>query len=138
MTKQYEVVGISSTIAGASQQVATAGAATMAWRKEGTSNRLAHSVAAFAPAPSGPGGDTDGDGLNDGAEVNTFSTNPLAPDTDGDGVSDGLEVTFGSDPLDSASAPGLRATGPTGAVLLLVVLAALGASALPRRAYLMH
>ena len=26
--------------------------------------------------------DTDGDGLNDGAEVNTTHTNPLAPDTD--------------------------------------------------------
>ncbi len=36
--------------------------------------------------------DTDGDGLNDGAEVNKHSTNPLVADTDGDGLSDGEEV----------------------------------------------
>ena len=33
--------------------------------------------------------DTDGDGLNDGDEVNDYKTNPLKADTDGDGLNDG-------------------------------------------------
>ncbi|MFQ5853257.1 MAG: hypothetical protein ACE5JU_22080, partial [Candidatus Binatia bacterium] len=37
--------------------------------------------------------DTDGDGLTDGAEVNTQGTNPLSPDSDGDGLLDGAEIT---------------------------------------------
>jgi len=37
--------------------------------------------------------DTDGDGLSDGEEVNTYRTNPLNPDSDGDGLNDGMEVT---------------------------------------------
>jgi hypothetical protein len=72
--------------------------------------------------------DTDGDGLSDGAEVNTTHTNPLAPDSDGDGLSDGdelnkyrtnplladsdgdgfpdaLEVKLGSDPNNASSIP---------------------------------
>lgn len=40
--------------------------------------------------PNNP--DTDGDGLNDGVEVNTHSTDPLKADTDGDGLTDGAEV----------------------------------------------
>ena len=36
--------------------------------------------------------DTDGDGLNDGEEVNTYHTDPLKQDTDGDGLTDGDEV----------------------------------------------
>ena len=43
--------------------------------------------------------DTDGDGLNDGAEVNTYLTNPKVADTDGDGLSDGAEInTHGTSP----------------------------------------
>ncbi len=43
--------------------------------------------------------DTDGDGLSDGAEVNTHSTDPLDADTDGDGISDGDEVNvWGTNP----------------------------------------
>ena len=43
--------------------------------------------------------DTDGDGLNDGAEVNTYLTNPKVADTDGDGLSDGAEInTYGTSP----------------------------------------
>jgi YD repeat-containing protein len=43
--------------------------------------------------------DSDGDGLGDGAEVNTYGTNPLATDTDGDGLTDGAEVnTHGTNP----------------------------------------
>jgi outer membrane protein OmpA-like peptidoglycan-associated protein len=37
--------------------------------------------------------DTDGDGLNDGAEVNQHKTNPLKADSDGDGLNDGQEIT---------------------------------------------
>jgi outer membrane protein OmpA-like peptidoglycan-associated protein len=36
--------------------------------------------------------DTDGDGLCDGDEVDTFRTDPLNPDTDGDGLTDGKEA----------------------------------------------
>ena len=43
--------------------------------------------------------DTDGDGLEDGAEVNTHGTDALNADTDGDGLEDGDEVTLGADPL---------------------------------------
>ena len=41
--------------------------------------------------------DTDGDGVNDGDEVNSYGTNPLVADTDGDGMSDGYEVGHGID-----------------------------------------
>jgi len=44
--------------------------------------------------------DTDGDGLNDGAEVNQYKTNPLKADTDGDSLNDGAEVNqYNTDPL---------------------------------------
>jgi hypothetical protein len=36
--------------------------------------------------------DTDGDGLSDEAETNTFATNPNDADSDNDGISDGNEV----------------------------------------------
>ena len=36
--------------------------------------------------------DTDGDGLQDGPEVNTHSTDPLVADSDSDGLTDGEEV----------------------------------------------
>ncbi|AGB17330.1 hypothetical protein Halru_2755 [Halovivax ruber XH-70] len=44
--------------------------------------------------------DTDGDGLDDGEEVDEYGTDPLVADTDGDGLADGVEVTtHGTDPL---------------------------------------
>jgi len=46
--------------------------------------------------------DTDGDMLSDGAEVNTYSTNPLCFDTDGDTMIDGWEVQVGLNPLSSS------------------------------------
>jgi uncharacterized delta-60 repeat protein len=49
--------------------------------------------------------DTDGDGLADGAEVNTYHSNPLVRDTDGDGFDDGFEVATGFSPTDPASTP---------------------------------
>jgi outer membrane protein OmpA-like peptidoglycan-associated protein len=46
--------------------------------------------------------DTDGDGLNDGEEVNVYRTDPLNPDTDGDGLKDGDEVhKYKTDPLNT-------------------------------------
>ena len=36
--------------------------------------------------------DTDGDGLSDSEEYNTYKTNPLKADTDGDGLKDGEEI----------------------------------------------
>jgi hypothetical protein len=49
--------------------------------------------------------DTDGDGLSDGAEINIHETDPLNPDTDGDGFGDFQEVIHGSDPKNAASVP---------------------------------
>lgn len=48
--------------------------------------------------------DTDSDGLSDFDEINTYSTNPLAADTDGDSLPDQWEVTFGLNPLTDDSA----------------------------------
>jgi len=42
--------------------------------------------------------DSDGDGLPDGAELNTYHSNPLLVDTDGDGLTDGTEVASGTNP----------------------------------------
>jgi Bacterial TSP3 repeat/Domain of unknown function (DUF5122) beta-propeller len=56
----------------------------------------------FARATDPRVADTDGDGLNDGAEVNMHHTSPGNPDTDGDGVDDGGEVRGGTSPLDPA------------------------------------
>ncbi len=47
--------------------------------------------------------DTDGDGIDDGREVNDLGTDPNAIDSDEDGLSDPDELAFGSDP---ASADG--------------------------------
>ncbi|WP_135829911.1 hypothetical protein [Halorussus halobius] len=42
--------------------------------------------------------DTDGDGLNDSEELETYETNPLTGDTDGDGLNDSEEVNLSTDP----------------------------------------
>jgi hypothetical protein len=42
--------------------------------------------------------DTDGDGLNDGREVNEIGSDPTATHSDDDGVPDGIEVANGMDP----------------------------------------
>jgi hypothetical protein len=48
--------------------------------------------------------DTDGDGLSDGDEVNVYSTDPLDQDTDADGLTDGDEVNvYTTDPTASDS-----------------------------------
>lgn len=48
--------------------------------------------------------DSDGDGLLDGAEVQTYLTNPWKPDTDADGMPDKWELDHELDPLDPADA----------------------------------
>lgn len=48
--------------------------------------------------------DTDGDGLNDGDEVNTHSSSPTLADTDNDRMKDGWEVQNGLNPLDANDA----------------------------------
>ena len=47
--------------------------------------------------------DTDGDGLKDGEEINTYGTDPLKVDTDEDGLEDGDEIYFETDPLNPDS-----------------------------------
>ncbi|HIF37311.1 MAG TPA: hypothetical protein EYQ70_02740 [Marine Group III euryarchaeote] len=43
--------------------------------------------------------DSDGDGLNDGDEVNIWNTNPIKTDTDNDGLNDGEEInTYETEP----------------------------------------
>ncbi|MBX7106992.1 MAG: hypothetical protein K1X57_23175, partial [Gemmataceae bacterium] len=49
--------------------------------------------------------DTDGDSLSDGLEVNTYKTDPTKLDSDGDGISDTQEVSLGSDPADKNDKP---------------------------------
>lgn len=41
--------------------------------------------------------DTDNDGLNDSAEINIYATSPRVGDTDSDGMDDYLEITYGLD-----------------------------------------
>lgn len=48
--------------------------------------------------------DTDGDTLIDGDEVNNFKTSPINPDTDNDGQTDGVEVAGGGNPLQPPTA----------------------------------
>ena len=49
--------------------------------------------------------DSDGDTLSDGDEVNTHGTNPALADTDEDGYADNVEIIEGTDPLDANSTP---------------------------------
>jgi len=72
--------------------------------------------------------DTDGDGLNDGDELNTHSTNPLISDSDGDGYSDGVEIALGTNPLNPSDYPG-KSTPDYSIVIiiiLIIVVSALG------------
>lgn len=45
--------------------------------------------------------DTDGDGLQDGEEVNTYGTDPTSADTDGDGLRDAIEIRRGTNPTEA-------------------------------------
>ena len=57
--------------------------------------------------------DTDGDGLNDGEEVDTYYTNPVEDDTDDDGMPDGWEVQYGLNPLEDEASEDLDDDGLT-------------------------
>ncbi|WP_440991994.1 DUF7343 domain-containing protein [Haloarchaeobius baliensis] len=53
--------------------------------------------------------DTDGDGLQDGAEVDSHDTDPLLEDTDADGLPDAAEVDRNTDPREpDTDSDGLR------------------------------
>ncbi|PLX26445.1 hypothetical protein C0581_04540 [Candidatus Parcubacteria bacterium] len=43
--------------------------------------------------------DSDGDGITDRVEIDTYGTDPTKPDSDGDGYWDGLEIISGYNPL---------------------------------------
>lgn len=49
--------------------------------------------------------DSDGDGLNDRAEIQVYLSNPLLKDSDGDGFEDGFEVSTGFNPAQANSSP---------------------------------
>jgi hypothetical protein len=49
-TERFDQTGGSDGAAGSTEQVSTAGTATLGWTVDGTSNRLSHVLAAFAPA----------------------------------------------------------------------------------------
>jgi hypothetical protein len=51
-TERFDETGGSDGAAGSTEEVPTAGAATLGWTVDGTSNRLSHVLAAFAPAPA--------------------------------------------------------------------------------------
>jgi hypothetical protein len=55
------------------------------------------------PTADPDGGDFDGDGLSNLAEVLTHQTNPLKVDTDGDGLLDGWEIANSLDPNDDGT-----------------------------------
>lgn len=66
---------------------------------DGLNNLLEYEITASSPTIA----DTDGDGLNDGAEISA-GTDLYDTDTDTDGMTDGKEVQFGLSPLDDSDA----------------------------------
>ncbi|MFL2480860.1 MAG: leucine-rich repeat protein [Verrucomicrobiales bacterium] len=52
--------------------------------------------------------DSDGDGLDQETEEQTYGTSDLTADSDDDGFNDGIEVTLGTDPTSESSFPGMR------------------------------
>ncbi len=61
--------------------------------------------AAFIWTGEDTGGDRDGDGLTNADERLLYFTDVGNPDTDGDSLEDGAEVSLGSNPLDSRCLP---------------------------------
>jgi hypothetical protein len=66
---------------------------------DGLNNLQEYEITASSPTIA----DTDGDGLNDGAEMSA-GTDLYDTDTDTDGMTDGKEVQFGLSPLDDSDA----------------------------------
>lgn len=54
--------------------------------------------------------DTDQDSLSDARETMLWGSNPALGDTDGDGVDDGAEVSTGTQPLDPNDPPNVKGT----------------------------
>ena len=52
--------------------------------------------------------DSDGDGLDQETEEQTYGTSDLTADTDDDGFNDRIEVTLGTDPTSESSFPGMK------------------------------
>jgi len=52
--------------------------------------------------------DSDGDGLDQETEEQTYGTSDLTADSDDDGFNDMIEVTLGTDPASEASYPGMK------------------------------
>ncbi|MFX0099538.1 MAG: PKD domain-containing protein [Candidatus Hodarchaeota archaeon] len=52
-----------------------------------------------------PTSDSDGDGLTNAQEINTYGTDPLDPDTDDDGWNDKEEIDANNDPFDPLDHP---------------------------------
>ena len=52
--------------------------------------------------------DSDGDGLDQETEEQTYGTSDLTADTDDDGFNDRVEVTLGTDPTSESSFPGMK------------------------------
>ncbi|MDE7295577.1 MAG: hypothetical protein K2N72_14230, partial [Oscillospiraceae bacterium] len=80
--------------------------------------------------------DTDKDGLADDYEINISGTDPMNPDSDGDGVEDGAEVRADLDPLSAVS----DGDTPDNAVLKDAIIAGKQVSArikgVPKTAYI--
>jgi len=96
----------------------TIGAGSADSDNDGLANKLEKQMGTDRKNP-----DTDGDGLSDGDEVNTYLTSPLNSDSDGDGLNDGDEVKiYGTvphkadsdgDKLDDGSEVNIHGTNPT-------------------------
>jgi hypothetical protein len=91
----------------------------------------------FVPHDEGQIPDSDGDGLDDAAELFSRGTDLFEPDSDGDGFGDGDEVAQGTNPVDPLSFPGAPPTpipvlSPLGRLLMVASLM-LVASRLGRR-----
>ncbi|MBX7257055.1 MAG: PQQ-dependent sugar dehydrogenase [Candidatus Hydrogenedentes bacterium] len=74
--------------------------------------------------------DTDNDALSDGAELNTYSTDPLDPDSDADGAPDGPEVSLGTDPNNGSEFPALSAESTWALLTLLIIVMVSGTVAM--------
>ncbi len=63
-----------------------------------------NNIMEFLASTSPSNVDTDGDGLEDGIEVNNYNTSPLRSDTDNDSLGDDWEIEYGFNPTVTNSA----------------------------------
>ncbi len=125
--------GVGSTGAGSSKAVATAGSTTMGWDVTFTNNRLAHVVAAFAPADTPtPATDLTVTSFNSASDVHwdnpggdltnvlilaktadcTFTLNPLGTEAINTTVGNGV-VLFNNDPTANLGSTAVTVGGAT-------------------------